>query len=271
MQCGEDRKSLPNVNALIIAPPPCCTGFLSSQMTQQTIFLLTTSCCISKEDLTWQKPRETYDLIGSDKVEGTNVYGADGNKIGSIERVMIGKRSGKVDYAVLSFGGFLGLGDEHYPLPWEYIKYNTELGGYQTHVTEQQLKGAPKYANDDDWDWGRPDPRPQGVGLLWSGQGVLTCANSPNPALIAPGFAGGIEAAMRPSISGGPGSARWRNGSRQRPQTPTFLEDMALSLVRSKYELSRAFPVRDVYSLGGGEMDLPGSRCLPRVSRPNQR
>jgi hypothetical protein len=71
--------------------------------------------------------RETYDLIGSDKVEGTNVYGADGNKIGSIERVMIGKRSGKVDYAVLSFGGFLGIGDEHYPLPWASLKYNTEL------------------------------------------------------------------------------------------------------------------------------------------------
>ena len=100
--------------------------------------------------------RETYDLIGSDKVEGTSVYGADGNKIGSIERVMIGKRSGKVDYAVLSFGGFLGIGDEHYPLPWASLKYNTELGGYQTHITEQQLKGAPKYANDDEWDWADP-------------------------------------------------------------------------------------------------------------------
>ena len=49
--------------------------------------------------------RETFELIGSDKVEGTAVYGADGNRIGSIERVMLGKRSGKVAYAVLSFGG----------------------------------------------------------------------------------------------------------------------------------------------------------------------
>ena len=55
--------------------------------------------------------RETFELIGSDKVEGTAVYGADGNRIGSIERVMLGKRSGKVAYAVLSFGGFLGIGD----------------------------------------------------------------------------------------------------------------------------------------------------------------
>ena len=60
--------------------------------------------------------RETVSLIGSDKVEGTAVYGAGGNKIGSIERVMIDKLSGKVSYAVLSFGGFLGIGDDHYPL-----------------------------------------------------------------------------------------------------------------------------------------------------------
>jgi hypothetical protein len=61
--------------------------------------------------------RETGSLIGSDKVEGTAVYGADDTKIGSIERVMIDKMSGRVSYAVLSFGGFLGIGDDHYPLP----------------------------------------------------------------------------------------------------------------------------------------------------------
>lgn len=49
--------------------------------------------------------RETFSLIGSDKVEGTNVYGADGGKVGYIERVMIDKVSGKVSYAVLSFRG----------------------------------------------------------------------------------------------------------------------------------------------------------------------
>jgi hypothetical protein len=57
--------------------------------------------------------RETHDLIGSDKVEGTNVYRSNGEKVGQIERVMLDKRSGKVGYAVMSFGGFLGLGHEH--------------------------------------------------------------------------------------------------------------------------------------------------------------
>jgi hypothetical protein len=97
--------------------------------------------------------RETYDCIGSDKVEGTAVYGPDGEKIGSIERIMIGKRSGKVDYAVLSFGGFMGLGDDHYPLPWSALNYNSDLGGYQVNVTREQLESAPKYGNENQWDW----------------------------------------------------------------------------------------------------------------------
>jgi PRC-barrel domain len=91
-------------------------------------------------------------LIGSDKVEGTSVYGADDTQIGSIERVMMDKRSGKVSYAVLSFGGFLGIGDDHYPLPWDSLKYDTNLGGYRTGITEQQLQGAPKYGNDNEWN-----------------------------------------------------------------------------------------------------------------------
>ncbi|MEH2492104.1 hypothetical protein V1280_008043 [Bradyrhizobium sp. AZCC 2230] len=93
-------------------------------------------------------------LIGSDKVEGTSVYGADRNKIGSIERVMIDKVSGKVSYAVLGFGGFLGLGNDHYPLPWQSLKYDTELGGYVAGITAKSLEGAPRYGERSDWNWG---------------------------------------------------------------------------------------------------------------------
>ncbi len=96
---------------------------------------------------------ETGTLIGSDKVEGTAVYGADSEKIGTIERVMIDKISGKVSYAVLSFGGFLGIGDDHYPLPWQSLKYDTNLEGYITGITQKQLEGAPKYGNDNSWNW----------------------------------------------------------------------------------------------------------------------
>jgi hypothetical protein len=66
---------------------------------------------------------------------------------------MLEKVSGKASYAVLSFGGFLGIGDDHYPIPWHNLKYDTNLGGYLTNVTKQQLQDAPKYSNEADWDW----------------------------------------------------------------------------------------------------------------------
>lgn len=99
------------------------------------------------------KNRETAGLIGSDKVEGTAVYSAEGERIGAIERVMIEKIGGKVAYAVMSFGGFLGIGDDHYPLPWSTLKYNTELGGYQTMIPIGKIEGAPKYPRNAEWNW----------------------------------------------------------------------------------------------------------------------
>jgi hypothetical protein len=81
------------------------------------------------------------------------VYGPDNQKIGSVERVMIDKISGKVAYAVMSFGGFLGMGEDYYPVPWASLKYDTSLGGYRTGITQDQLKGAPKFNRNTDWDW----------------------------------------------------------------------------------------------------------------------
>lgn len=103
--------------------------------------------------------RETTSLIGSDKVEGTAVYGADQRKIGSLERVMIDKVSGKVAYAVLSFGGFLGMGEDHYPVPWSTLKYDTNLGGYLVNLTKDQLEKAPKYSDSSGWNWNRESER----------------------------------------------------------------------------------------------------------------
>ena len=97
--------------------------------------------------------KETHDLIASDKVEGTKVYGADNKHIGSIERVIIEKRSGRVAYAVLGFGGFLGIGEDHYPLPWAKLTYDENLGGYRTDVTRDHVERAPKYRGDEEYDW----------------------------------------------------------------------------------------------------------------------
>jgi PRC-barrel domain len=97
--------------------------------------------------------RKTANLIGSDKVEGTPVYRSNGERVGQIERIMIDKISGKVAYAVMSFGGFMGIGEDYYPLPWSLLTYNPAFEGYEVNVSEQQLKGAPKYSKHESWDW----------------------------------------------------------------------------------------------------------------------
>lgn len=98
---------------------------------------------------------ETQQLISSDKVEGTSVYGQDREKIGSIYTLMIDKVSGRVSYAVVSFGGFLGIGDDYYPLPWQNLEYDSELGGYVVSVTRDQLENAPHYREDES-PWSQP-------------------------------------------------------------------------------------------------------------------
>jgi hypothetical protein len=92
-------------------------------------------------------------LIASDKESGKAVYGADNKKIGSIENVMIDKPSGEIAYAVLSFGGFLGIGKDHYPVPWKVLRYDTALGGYRSDISEHRLKGAPKHGTETIFDW----------------------------------------------------------------------------------------------------------------------
>jgi sporulation protein YlmC with PRC-barrel domain len=97
--------------------------------------------------------KETSRLISADKVEGTAVYNPAGEKIGKIENIMIDKQSGKVAYAVMSFGGFLGVGDKYYPLPWSMLKYDTRLSGYVVNLDKKVLEGAPAYESRDRIDW----------------------------------------------------------------------------------------------------------------------
>ena len=92
-------------------------------------------------------------LIESDQVEGTTVHDPDGNQIGTIKRLMIEKISGRVAYAVMAFGGFLGLGEEEHTIPWDKLTYDTRLGGFRTDITEEQLQGAPTFSRDRDYDW----------------------------------------------------------------------------------------------------------------------
>lgn len=91
---------------------------------------------------------ETNRLIASNKVEGTPVYNREGEKLGSIYNFMVDKRSGKVEYAVLQFGGLFGLGSDYYPLPWDVLTYETDPGGYVVNLDKAVLEKAPRYASD---------------------------------------------------------------------------------------------------------------------------
>ncbi len=90
----------------------------------------------------------THRLIASDRVEGTNVYNGEQDKLGSIRNIMIDKRSGKAEYAVLEFGGLFGLGSDHYPIPWGMLTYDTDQNGYVVSLTKEQVERAPHYAAD---------------------------------------------------------------------------------------------------------------------------
>jgi hypothetical protein len=100
-------------------------------------------------------------LVAAKQVQGTTVYSTALEKLGTVEDVMIDKAAGRIAYAVLSFGGFLGIGDHYYPLPWEKLSYNTEMDGYIVDIDREMLEGAPSYTdaataswNDDSWGRG---------------------------------------------------------------------------------------------------------------------
>lgn len=82
-------------------------------------------------------------VIPAGRVAGGHVYDLSGQKIGVIEDIMLDKLQGTVAYAVLSFGGFLGLDTKHYPLRWSMLRYNTELDGYQVKLDKAALENAP--------------------------------------------------------------------------------------------------------------------------------
>ena len=95
-------------------------------------------------------------LIAASKVNGTTVYNRAGEKLGSVYDVMVDKRSGKAEYAIMSFGGFLGIGDSYHPLPWQSLTYDEVQGGYVVDLDRSRLEGAPSYTARDADRWSDP-------------------------------------------------------------------------------------------------------------------
>ena len=98
---------------------------------------------------------ETDRLIASNKVEGTAVYNRQGERLGEVYNFMVDKRSGQVAYAVMSFGGFLGMGQSYHPLPWKVLTYDTGKGGYVVDLDKDRLQNAPSYSSSESPTWNR--------------------------------------------------------------------------------------------------------------------
>ena len=98
---------------------------------------------------------ETEELISSNKVEGTAVYNREGERLGTVSSLMVNKFTGQVAYTIMSFGGFLGIGQRCHPLPWKVLTYDTKLGGYVIDLDKDTLQNAPSYAMDEVPTWTR--------------------------------------------------------------------------------------------------------------------
>jgi len=112
-------------------------------------------------------------LIAAKKVQNATVYNTALEKLGTLEDVMIDKETGRIAYAILAHGGFLGIGDQYYPMPWEKLRYDREMGGYIVDISLDVLQGAPSYTDEatatwHDDDWGRSIYAHYGVEPFWT-------------------------------------------------------------------------------------------------------
>jgi sporulation protein YlmC with PRC-barrel domain len=96
---------------------------------------------------------ETPTMIAASKVNGTRVCNPAGESLGSIHDVMLDKQSGHVTYAVMSFGGFLGVGEKYHPLPWQQLTYNETYDAYVVDLDKSTLENAPSFESSDAFDW----------------------------------------------------------------------------------------------------------------------
>ncbi len=83
------------------------------------------------------------DPITADQVKGAAVYNPQGERLGHVEDVVLHKVSGRVAFALMAFGGFLGVGERFHPLPWTLLAFDTEKNGYVVPLDKEHLKTAP--------------------------------------------------------------------------------------------------------------------------------
>lgn len=96
------------------------------------------------EDIMTTSSGHTSAILAS-KVKGTSVYNDKGDKIGTVEDIVLDKQSNQIMFAALGFGGFIGIGEKYYPVPWSMLDYNEDKGGYVVPLSKDTLENAPSY------------------------------------------------------------------------------------------------------------------------------
>lgn len=101
------------------------------------------------------KPERT--LITASRIKDTAIYNSYGDKIGTVSDLSVERSTGQVIYALMSFGGFLGMGEKFHPLPWDVLRYNKERDGYVIPLTKEELANAPSYTSEELTAYGGED------------------------------------------------------------------------------------------------------------------
>ena len=94
------------------------------------------------------RPFASRILISADDARGKTVHGRDGDKLGTVDQLILDERTGQVAYVILSTGGFLGLGQSYHPIPWSAFRYDETQGGYAGAIDKRLLEGAPSFRPD---------------------------------------------------------------------------------------------------------------------------
>ncbi len=99
--------------------------------------------------------KQDSNLISSDRVEGTTLFGDDGKEIGTVRKMMIDKKSGQVRHVIVGYGGLFGMGEDHYPMPWHALEYDENKGGYVSKIARDRVdpKKAPSFKRDQEPRW----------------------------------------------------------------------------------------------------------------------
>lgn len=109
------------------------------------------------QDLHPPASQPSRENIRASKVNGTEVFNLAGERLGHIHDIVLSRSEGRAVFAVMSFGGFLGIGERYHALPWGSLTYDELLGGYVVPLTREQIEAAPSYDSEEDPDWNDPD------------------------------------------------------------------------------------------------------------------